>query len=93
MNSYLIDVEAYLRETAHLTLMEHVAYFLLVNAYSREKMPIPEAQVYDIARATTPEEREAVKYVILRYFAKVPGGFTPRYLGWMHQDNRQTGRA
>lgn len=56
-------------KTAHLSLIEHGAYnVLLDHCYSQEKLCSDKDAVYRIARAFTQQERDAVDSVLLQYF-------------------------
>lgn len=67
---YARDVEAYGRDTAHLSLLEHGAYTLLLDHYYRSKRPLPAnaEQLHRICRCTTDAERSAVMSVVEQFF-------------------------
>lgn len=72
----------YLRDTAHLTMLEHGAYTLLMDYYYSTGVPLPayasanaptlvgtsNPRLYRICRAVTQEEQEAVDNVISNFF-------------------------
>lgn len=72
----------YLRDTAHLTMLEHGAYTLLMDYYYSTAKPLPanavtnaptlaltsNPRLYRICRAVTPQEQEAVDMVIDDFF-------------------------
>lgn len=70
MNFYKHWLGDYQRDTADLSLMEHGAYRLLLDAYYATEEPFPAdlGRLYRTARAVTPEEQEAVRTVVQRFF-------------------------
>ncbi len=60
----------YLRDTAHLSLVEHGAYRLLLDHYYSTAVPLPAAKpaLYRIARAFEDSERAAVDTVLEQFF-------------------------
>lgn len=69
MNWYKRYPSDYMGKTAHLSLIEHGAYnVLLDHCYSQEKLCSDKDAVYRIARAFTQQERDAVDSVLLQYF-------------------------
>lgn len=59
----------YQRDTSGLTLTEHGAYRVLLDAYYMEgSIPKEKERLYRICRAMTDEEKGAVGYVVGRYF-------------------------
>jgi uncharacterized protein YdaU (DUF1376 family) len=60
----------YARDTAHLSLSEHGAYALLLDAYYSTGRPLPGpiAALMRLCRATTPTERKAVENVAESFF-------------------------
>lgn len=76
MNYYNFYPGDYSRDTAHLTLIEHGAYRLLLDhQYSTEK-PLPKdlEALWRICRATTLEERVAVQSVADCFFPTLDDG-------------------
>lgn len=79
----------YLRDTAHLTMLEHGAYTLLMDYYYSTATPLPanadanaptlalatNPRLYRICRAVTPEEQEAVDSVINDFFKLHEGNY------------------
>ena len=70
MNWYKHYMGDYARDTAHLTILQHGIYRLLLDPYYATEKPlqahIPTLQ--RIIRATTPDEQDAVKTVLKEYF-------------------------
>jgi uncharacterized protein YdaU (DUF1376 family) len=67
---YPFYVGDYSRKTAHLSLLEHGAYRLLMDHYYATRHPLPNdpAKLYRICRARSPSERKAVLSVVAEYF-------------------------
>lgn len=68
MNYYERHLGDYARDTAHLTLLEHGAYTLLLDRYYTTERPIPCDEAHRLARARTREERAAVSMVLHEFF-------------------------
>lgn len=70
MQFYPHWVGDYQRDTADLSLLEHGAYRLLLDTYYATEQPFPAdiGRLLRVARATTPEEQDAVRFVAERFF-------------------------
>lgn len=77
MNYYPHHIGDYLRDTAHLTMIEDGAYRRLIDLYYQHEQPLPtdKKQVYRLSRASTPAERRAVDTILSEYFTQTPDGF------------------
>lgn len=73
MNYYERHLGDYARDTAHLSMLEHGAYSILLDRYYATEAGIPDDQVHRIARARTKEERQAVGAVLDEFFELVDG--------------------
>ena len=73
MNYYERHLGDYSKDTAHLTMIEHGAYGLLLDRYYGTEAGIPADQVHRIARARTKEEKLAVDVVLAEFFQLVDG--------------------
>lgn len=73
VNYYERHLGDYARDTAHLTMMEHGAYGLLLDRYYSTEAGIPADQVHRLARVRTPAERAAVDAVLTEFFVLVDG--------------------
>lgn len=73
MNYYERHLGDYSKDTAHLTMIEHGAYGLLLDRYYGTEAGIPADQVHRIARARTKEEKAAVDVVLAEFFQLVDG--------------------
>lgn len=68
MNYYEHHIGDYAAATAHLSWDEDMAYTRLIRVYYHNEKGIPAAQAYRLARAQTPEQREAVDTVLDEFF-------------------------
>lgn len=69
MNYYERHLGDYARDTAHLSMLEHGAYNLLLDRYYATEQGIPADQAHRLARARTREERAAVDAVLQEFFS------------------------
>jgi uncharacterized protein YdaU (DUF1376 family) len=75
VNYYERHLGDYARDTAHLTLLEHGVYNVLLDRYYITEQPIPADQAHRIARARTKEERAAVDAVLSEFFTLDGGNY------------------
>lgn len=68
MNYYERHLGDYAKDTAHLSMIEHGAYSLLLDRYYATEAGIPADQAHRVARARTKEERDAVDAVLQEFF-------------------------
>jgi uncharacterized protein YdaU (DUF1376 family) len=70
MNYYEHHLGDYAKDTAHLSMIEHGAYRILLDAYYTREVPLPTDRraCYKLARAQSKDERAAVDYVIEEFF-------------------------
>lgn len=70
MNYFELYPGDYLRDTTRLTLTEHGAYLRLLMTYYAEELPLPADldELYVIAGAIKPADKEAVRKVADRFF-------------------------
>lgn len=73
MNYYERHLGDYAKDTAHLSMMEHGAYNLLLDRYYATEVGIPEGQAHRVARARSKEEKQAVDVVLDEFFELVDG--------------------
>ena len=73
MNYYERHLGDYAKDTAHLSMIEHGAYTLLLDRYYATEQGIPEDQAHRVARARTKEEKAAVDTVLAEFFTLVDG--------------------
>lgn len=77
MNYYQHHLGDYLRDTAHLSMLEDGAYHRLLAAYYvREKaLPTDQRECCKLARASSGAERKAVSYVLEQFFVPEEDGY------------------
>lgn len=88
MNYYEHHLGDYLRDTAHLSMLEDGAYRRLIDAYYIRETPLPvEARdVFRLVRAQSKQDREAVETVLREFFHLTDAG-------WVHHRcDREIGR-
>lgn len=68
MNYYERHLGDYAKDTAHLTMLEHGAYGLLLDRYYSTEQGIPADQAHRLARARSKEEKAAVDAVLGEFF-------------------------
>lgn len=75
MNYYNRYPGDYSRDTAHLSLIEHGAYAVLLDTYYATEKPLPadKKALYRICRASTAAERKAVDSVVSQFFKECDG--------------------
>ena len=80
MNYYPHHIGDYLKDTAHLTMIEDGAYRRLIDLYYLHEKPLPaeKRQVYRLARAASTAERGAVDTILDEYFTLSAEGWTHR---------------
>ena len=76
MNYYERHLGDYAKDTAHLTVLEHGAYTLLLDRYYATEDGIPANQAHRVARARTKEEKAAVDVVLNEFFVISEGVWT-----------------
>lgn len=73
MNYYEHHLGDYAKDTAHLTMLEHGAYRLLLDRYYGTEQGIPSDQAHRVARARTREEKVAVDAILAEFFTLEDG--------------------
>jgi len=73
MNYYERHLGDYAKDTAHLSLLEHGAYSLLLDRYYGTEKGIPKDQAHRVSRARSKEEKQAVDAVLDEFFTLVDG--------------------
>jgi len=68
VNYYERHLGDYAKDTAHLTMLEHGAYTLLLDRYYATEAGIPGDQAHRVARARSKEEKAAVDVVLNEFF-------------------------
>ena len=75
MNYYKRHIGDYLKDTAHLSLLEHGVYARLLDVYTRETA-IPDDQAARLIGARSKEELSALQAVLGEFFALEDGAWT-----------------
>lgn len=77
MNYYEHHLGDYLRDTAHLSLVEDGAYRRLLDLYYIRERPLPAdpKECFKLARALSKQERDAVQYVLRSFFELRDDGY------------------
>lgn len=73
MNFYKRHIGDYIKDAAHLTLLEHGVYARLMDVYYARESGIPEKQAARLIGAREPKEVEAVEAVLSEFFHLVNG--------------------
>lgn len=76
MNYYERHIGDYLKDTAHLSLLEHGIYTRLMDVYYTREAPIPGDQAARLIGARSKEEREALDAVLDEFFERTERGWT-----------------
>jgi uncharacterized protein YdaU (DUF1376 family) len=69
MNYYNRHIGDYLKDTSHLSLLEHGIYTRLLDVYYTREAPIPDDQAARLIGAKSKEEKEALAGVLSEFFA------------------------
>lgn len=73
MNFYKRHIGDYLKDTAHLSLLEHGVYSRLLDVYYTREVGIPDAQAARLIGARGKDECAALKLVLSEFFELVDG--------------------
>jgi uncharacterized protein YdaU (DUF1376 family) len=73
VNYYERHLGDYARDTAHLSMLEHGAYTLLMDRYYATEQGIPADQAHRVARARSRDEKAATDSVLSEFFTLVDG--------------------
>lgn len=76
MNYYKRHLGDYAKKAGHLTMLEHGAYNLILDAYYDREEPLTETLAIRLARATTNDEIAAVKNILREFFCEKDGVYT-----------------
>lgn len=75
MNFYEHHIGDYQKKTAHLSLLEHGAYFLMMQAFYATEKPLPTGKVlYRMLRAASKPERAAIDSIVSQFWQKTAHG-------------------
>ena len=76
MNYYERHIGDYLKDTAHLSLLEHGVYTRLMDVYYTRESVLPEDQVARLIGARSKEEKEALAAVLNEFFQLSEGAWS-----------------
>ncbi len=76
MNYYERHIGDYLKDTAHLSLLEHGIYTRLLDVYYTREGALPDDQVARLIGARGKEEKEALQDVLAEFFERTDDGWT-----------------
>jgi uncharacterized protein YdaU (DUF1376 family) len=75
INYYERHIGDYLKDTSHLSLLEHGVYTRLMDVYYTREGPIPEDQIARLIGARTKDERTALNAVLDEFFVLAEGAY------------------
>lgn len=77
MHWYKHHIGDWARDTAHLSILESGAYAKLIAVYYRTENPLPSdiSQICKLSGCRTPQDRNAVKSVIMEFFTLESDGY------------------
>ena len=77
MNFYKRYMGDYARDTAHLSLLEHGAYTLMLDAYYSTGKPLPldRRLIHRMLRAIEPQEAAAANSILAQFWTETPEGW------------------
>lgn len=75
LNYYERHIGDYLKDTSHLSLLEHGIYTRLLDVYYTREGAIPEEQAARLIGARTKDEREALQAVLSEFFELTADGW------------------
>lgn len=73
MNYYERHIGDYLKDTSHLSLLEHGVYSRLMDVYYTREAGLPQAEVARLIGARSKDERAALAAVLAEFFVLVDG--------------------
>lgn len=76
MNYYERHIGDYLKDTAHLSLLEHGIYTRLLDVYYTRESAIPDDQVARLIGARSKDEKDALQAVLVEFFVKTDAGWS-----------------
>ena len=68
VNYYERHIGDYIRDTAHLSLLEHGIYNRLIDTYYLREGPIPDAEAERLIGARSPAEKKATRAILAEFF-------------------------
>lgn len=91
MNYYDHYIADYQSKTAHLTLAEHGAYFLMLQSFYASERSLPKDRkiLFRLLRAESKIEREAIESVIRQYWLEGTDGLTNKRAAQVVEEYRE----
>jgi uncharacterized protein YdaU (DUF1376 family) len=68
LNHFRFHIGDYMKDTSHLSLLEHGVYTRLIQVYYTREAPIPEDQAARLIGARSQDERDALMVVLREFF-------------------------
>lgn len=78
MNYYERHIGDYLKDTAHLSLLEHGVYTRLMDVYYTREGAIPASEVARLIGARSRDEKAALQAVLAEFFVLVDGSYSQK---------------
>ena len=78
MNYYERHIGDYLKDTAHLSLLEHGVYTRLMDVYYTRESAIPANEAARLIGARSKDEREALQAVLTEFFVLIDGAWNQK---------------
>lgn len=75
MNYYERHIGDYLKDTAHLSLLEHGIYTRLLDVYYTRESALPDDQVARLIGARSKDEKDALQAVLQEFFQRTDAGW------------------
>lgn len=102
MNYFDLHISDYQRKTAHLSLAEHGAYFLMLQATYASERPLSTDKkvLYRLLRAESKQEKAAIDSVVRQFWDTTPDGLINKratekiveYRTWVEQQRANAKR-
>ena len=78
MNFYPRHIGDHMKQTSHLSLVEHGVYNLLLDRFYATEQPITRQEAYGVCRPRTRLEKQAVETVLSTLFTDTKAGYVNR---------------
>jgi uncharacterized protein YdaU (DUF1376 family) len=90
MNFYKHFVGDYQRSTAHLSIVEHGAYRLMLDQFygTGKPLPVEKKALYRLLRAESGAEKKAIDAVSLQFWRQIPADFHTIF-GWLNLNTEE----
>lgn len=76
MNYYERHIGDYLKDTSHLSLLEHGIYTRLLDVYYTKEMPLQATEIARLIGARSKDEKQALEAVLQEFFVLQDGAYT-----------------